>query len=496
MVTKRSPDWPVEARGDLKAIGTNEQSAVLYPTSVNMKDSPAQNKKATAGWAIYDFANTIFSMNIVTMYFAQWVVVDNQMEDVYYSISYSASMLLVAATMPALGAISDARGRRLSFLLTLTLGCVAATFLLGIAGSLMSDFAAKMLLALILFAFANYCFEGGLVFYNALLPQVSSPANIGKISGWGVGLGYVGAIAGLLLVKPFVDGHLFGQQLPFSQGGRGSAFIPTALFFLLFSIPTFLWVKERAPRVFEKIRLGEAFRRVWKGISNTKKFPGVLRFLLAYYFFSDAIATVIIFMAVYAQVVMGFPDSIKIWFFIVATTFAVIGSCLSGYAADVIGPKKTLVLAVSGWILSLLAVVSTNDRTVFWFLGPLIGICLGSTWTASRPLLTGLVPRQNLGQFFGLYALSGKVAAIAGPLLWGAAVLYFKADNPIVEKMISILDGFGCTLSQRSISTIQYRFAVSVLVLMMIIGLIILLKVPDRFERRTPRLRGQIGTET
>lgn len=450
-----------------------------------MNDLLSRHKKATAGWAIYDFANTIFSMNVITMYFAQWVVVDNKMEDIYYSLSYSASMLLVAATMPALGAISDARGKRMSFLLVLTLGCIAATMLLGIAGGNVSDVVTKVFLALVLFALANYCFEGGLVFYNALLPQVSTPGNIGKVSGWGVGLGYVGAIAGLLLVKPFVDGHLFGIQLPFSSGGRQNAFIPTALFFLLFSLPTFFWLKEKAPKVREKIKVREAFRRVWEGISNTRKFPGVLRFLVAYYFFSDAIATVIIFMAVYAQVVMGFPDSVKIWFFIVATTFAVIGSLLCGYVTDVIGPKRTLIFVVLGWILSLLIVALTTNRTVFWGVGPLIGICLGSTWTASRPLLVGLVSRETLGQFFGLYALSGKVAAVAGPLLWGATVLYFKAENPLVGKMLSVLDHLGFTLSQQSISTIQYRFAVGVLALMIAIGFVILLKVPDRFKRKT-----------
>ena len=406
------------------------------------------------------------------------------MEDIYYSISYAASMLLVAITMPALGAISDAKGKRLPFLLVLTSGCILTTFVLGITSNVVTEVATKVFLALVLFAFANYCYEGGLVFYNALLPEVSTPKTIGKISGWGVALGYVGAISGLLLVKPFVDGHIFGLQLPFTQGGRQNAFIPTALFFLLFSLPIFLWVKEKMPQIPEKIKIREAFRRVWEGISNTKKFPGVLKFLLAFYFFADAIATVSIFMAVYAQVVMGFPDSVKIWFFIVATTFAVIGSLLCGYVTDLIGPKKTLVIVVLGWILCLSVVMFTANKTLFWIMGPLIGICMGSTWTASRPLLTGLVPKGALGQFFGLYALSGKVAAVAGPLLWGAAVLYFKADNPIVQNVVSLLRGFGFTFSHQVILTIQYRFAIGILILMMVTGFIILLKVPDRFERK------------
>jgi UMF1 family MFS transporter len=421
-------------------------------------------KKAVAGWAIYDFANTIFSMNIVTMYFAQWLIVDNEMEDIYYGVTYAA------------------KGRRMPSLAILTGGCILATFALGMTSTAVSDVTAKILVALILFAVANYCFEGGLVFYNALLPQVSTPESIGKVSGWGVGLGYVGAIVGLLLVRPFVEGHIFGLELSFIRGGRQCAFIPTALFFLLFSLPTFLWVKERAKQNLERIKIKEAFRRVWEGIANTRKFPGVLRFLVAYYLFSDAIATVVIFMAVYAQVVMGFPDSVKIWFFIVATTFAVIGSFLCGYVTDSIGPKKTLIFAVLGWIFSLMVIMLTANKFIFWAAGPLVGICLGSTWTASRPLLAGLVPRQNLGQFFGLYALSGKVAAVMGPILWGAAVLYFKADNLVVRGLVSFLKRIGFAFPSQVISTIQYRFAVAILVLMMVLGLIILLKVPDRFE--------------
>jgi MFS-type transporter involved in bile tolerance (Atg22 family) len=124
------------------------------------------------------------------------------------------------------------------------------------------------------------------------------------------------------------------------------------------------------------------------------------------------------------------------------------------------------------------------NSIVFWIAGPFIGICLGSTWTASRPLLAGLVPKETLGQFFGLYSLSGKVAAVIGPLLWGLVVLYFKADNPVVGKLILLFSSFGLTFSSQVIASIQYRFAVAILVLMMMIGLVILLKVPDRFKEK------------
>ncbi len=453
-----------------------------------MNNSAGKNKLSTASWALYDFANTIFSMNIVTMYFAQWIIVDNKKEDIYYSTSYALSMFLVAVTMPLLGAISDAKGKRKPFLLTLTLGCIFSTILIGVISNNVGGMEAGVLLALALFVIANFCYEGGLVFYNALLPEVSTKANIGKVSGLGVSLGYVGAIVGLLLVKPFVEGSLFGVKVPFSDGGgREKAFIPTAFFFLLFSIPTFLWVKERATGGLneEKMRIKAAFLRLWEGISNTQKYPGVLRFLIANFFVADAIATVSIFMAVYAQLVMGLPDSIKIWFFIVSTTSAVVGSFLCGYVTDFVGPKKTLFFVIIGWILSLSVVIFISDTTVFWIMGSLVGILLGSTWTASRPLLTSLAPKEILGQFFGLYSLSGKAAAILGPVIWGLVILYFKADTAMVQNVISFLGNLGLVFNGQVIGTIQYRFAVGALVLMMIAGLIIFVKVPDRFKKES-----------
>ncbi len=445
-------------------------------------------KSQVLSWALYDFANTIYSMNILTMYFAQWVIVDNLKEDIWYGAAYALSMLLVALSMPVLGAISDSHGKRKPFLLTLTLGCVAGTLFIGVVSNNVARVDLRVYLALILFVMTNFSYEGGLVFYNALLPQVSTPKNIGRVSGLGVALGYMGAIVGLLLVKPFVDGHLFGLQIPLvSQAGREKAFIPTALFFLLFSLPIFVWVREKVEPTQARLRIGvsHAFRRVWEALTRTKKYPGVLRFLIADYFFEDAIATVIIFMAVYAQVVMGMGDEVKIWFFIVSTTSAVAGSFLAGIAADRIGPKKTLFWVVLGWIVCLSVVMVTFDHTIFWIVGSCIGIFLGSTWTASRPLLTSLVPKEMVGEFFGLYSLSGRAAAIIGPLLWGGAVLYFKQDNFLVIKILAFLESMGVILSIELLRTIQYRFAVAVLVLVMILGLVIFLKVPDKFERKT-----------
>jgi len=428
------------------------------------------------GWAIYDFANTIFSMNILTLYFAGWLILDHGLEDIWYSVTFSASMLLVALSMPVLGAMSDAHGTKKKYLLLLTIGCVLATLLLGVIARLPIEVKLEMTLALLVFAAANYCFEGGLVFYNALLPQVSHHRKMGQISGLGVGLGYLGAIVGMFLVLPFVQG-----KIPmFGAAGKDQAFIPTAVLFFLFALPIFLWVKTDRPSSSDRVRVKAAFKSVWRDLVNTKKYPGVTRFLISDFLFEDAIATVILFMAIYTQAVMGFGEVEKTILFTVSTTSAALGSIGCGWVTDRLGPKRTLSLVVWGWIVALLLVSVTSQRWLFWILGSLIGIFLGSTWTASRPLMASLVPRDKLGQFFGLYSLSGRAAAIIGPLLWGLMVLYCKQDFFVVKKIIQTVESLGITLNPASLETIQYRFAVLALAALMIVGWLLYRKVPDR----------------
>ena len=431
--------------------------------------------KEVWGWAIYDFANTIFSMNIVTLYFAPWIIIDKGMEDIWYSITFSSAMFLGALTMPPLGALSDSAGNKKNYLLYLTLVCIVATFLVGVVS--LSNFSSQILLALLFFGVAVFCYEGGLVFYNALLTDVAPTKKIGQVSGLGVSLGYVGAIVGMLLVLPFVQGKIFAGT------GNQQAFIPTAVFFLLFCVPTFLWVKEEKVRHTAKIKINQSFKEVWDGLANTKKYPGVLRFLISNFFFGDAIATVILFMAVYAQLVMGFSETGKIWLFMVSTLSAAIGSLLCGWVCDKIGPKKSLSLVLLGWFLSLGIVIFITDKFWFWILGSVVGILLGSVWTTSRPLLTSLVPGSKMGQFFGLYSLSGRAAAIIGPLIWGVVVLYFKKDFILVRKVVSFLESMGINVSEPVLETIQYRFAIFSLALVMFIGWWILLKVPNKFEK-------------
>jgi MFS-type transporter involved in bile tolerance (Atg22 family) len=509
-------------------------------------------KLAVFSWILYDFANTIYSMNVVSIYFSLWITVNLAKEDLWVSVGNSTSMLLVAVSMPILGTLSDFLRRRLFFLFILTILSVLATAAIGLSGYVFSGFFITVA-AVISYTIANYAYQGSLVFYNALLPQLTTPEKMGKISGYGVSFGYLGAIFGLLLVMPFAEGRISFFNLEFKyfnkefesiatipadqnrylddsiqsnpnysykiqlinqQGdpvenqlkvnysdtvivqenrnrhraivlkwpvlenkveidkiqifrrqsgwGRLGTFIPTAIMFFLFALPTFIFIKEdktpTTPGPKVDLSIKHAIQTVWDGISNTRKFPGVLRFLIAKFFYEEGIETAIIFMGVYAVKVMGFPNNILISFFIITTTAAVIGSFLFGYVTDWLGSKKTLLIVIGGWVVCLLFLIYTNNQSNFWIIGSLVGIFMGSTWTSARPLLLSLVPAHMAGEFFGLYAFSGKAASVVGPITWGL-VVYLLRD-------------FG--------DLIRYKAAVGVLTVFMVVGFILLIKVPDK----------------
>lgn len=393
-------------------------------------------------WASYDFANTIFSMNIVSLYFAQWVIFDLGQKELSYSLSYSLSMLAVAVTLPVLGSVADRHLFHHRFLVIFTLFSVGATLGLGVLAKSGLPVPAMALLALLLFGVANYFYEGGIVFYNSILPEVSKELGMGKTSGIGVGLGYFGTIAGLYLVRPFV-----------ANGNRADSFIPTAILFLFFSMPIFYLAYHSRHAKGAMVAPTYSFN-LWKILKETRHYPGLLRFLVADFLLEDAVVTIIIYMAVYMQKVYAIPDSVKTNYLALATTAAIAGAFASGWVTDRIGARRTLKLVFVGWLLSLLAIAFAPSIWVFYVLGGFVGAFLGGTWTSSRPLLAQLVPKEKLGQFFGLYSLSGRAAAIVGPIVWG-----------LVVKLP--LQGSGA-----------YRAAVLALDLMVFFGFLIYLKMP------------------
>lgn len=448
-------------------------------------------------WAGYDFANTVFSMNVATLYFAVWLVSDLGASNTAVAVGNGIASALVMVSIPVLGAVSDVTRRRKPWVVWFTIAAVLATIAIGVVGQrvipIVGDaviprspipaqyhIGAGPLMAIIAaFVVANYAYQGALPFYNAMMPELAPRSQWGRLSGMGAALGYVGSIAGVLMITPFFNGALpvFGavpagilrtlrMLFPFTQhGGRVSTFVPTAILYLLFSVPLFLFCRDHFPvKERRAVPWREAFREVGRTLQDTRKYPGTLRFIIASFVYQDAMGTIISYMALYAVVAIGFKRGAETTLFVALTVPAVIGSWVWGHLADRIGPKRTLLFVLAGWIVLLIAMIVAPSRNAFWVIGALIGFIYGGVNVAERPMLLRLIPEQEAGRFFGLMVLSARAAAIFGPLVWGIAV---DGLTPSFGK------GFA------------YRAAVGTVAVAMVIAFIILRGVPDKFQEAT-----------
>lgn len=447
-------------------------------------------------WALYDFSNTIFSMNIATLFFAVWLVDDLHGTNTMVAIGNGVSSALVALSIPLFGAISDASQRRKPWVVWFTLAAVAATIFMGVVGQFRVPLIGEAVLdpavatytlhgaaaAAIITSFiiANYAYQGAQPFYNAMMFELAPPVEQGRLSGLGTALGYVGSIVGVLLVTPFFNGKVpiagalpdgFLNALrtifPFtSHAGRVSTFAPTGILFLLFSLPLFFFCKDHNAKA---VTGGIPWRKGFKDLANTvrdaRKYPGTIRFILASFLYQDAIGTIVANMALYAVKAMGFKKGLETTLFVALTVPAVIGSYAIGKLVDRVGPKKSLMLTIMCWVVLLIAMIFVPNQMSFWIVGAAIGLIFGGVPTAERPMLMTLVPDVEAGRFFSLMVLSSRAAAIVGPFIWALTV-----DG--------LLPSYGTGFA--------YRAGVVTVAIGMLGSLAILWAVPDRWQRSSP----------
>ncbi len=356
-------------------------------------------------WALYDLANTFFAVAILSFYFPLWLVQDQGVKELAFSASLGVSMVCVAVIMPVCGAIADATGQRVRYLWWTTLGCVLLTAAIGCLQTVW--------LALVFFAAANVCYQLGTVFYDALLRHVGPADRLGASSGFGAAFGYVGSMVGLASLWPFVR-----------AGGYHAAFIPSAVLFFLFALPSFMILRDPpAPRSMAwRAVIRQGFHQLAATISHARSYRPVWWFFIACFFSLNAINTILVFMAVYTKRVLGFSDAELIRFFLVGQGCAVIGALVGGQVVQRLGAKRTLAFVWGGWLLALSCAVLTRDVRAWWLIGPVIGFCLGPTWATSRVLLIDLAPPHQLAEFFGLAGLLGRASSVIGPILWGLIV--------------------------------------------------------------------------
>lgn len=374
-----------------------------------------KNRGRIFAWTLFDFANTAFSVIIVTVifskYFSNYVAGGKRW---LWGLAVSISMVLAAILSPPLGAIADSSRNRKRFLLIFTLISIFCTAFMFFVQK------GDVLLGFILFVLANIGFEGGLVFYDAFLPNLTEKKNFGRVSGYGFAMGYLGALAVLLIVMVMLPEQTSPDYYFFIR----LSFIVAAVFFLVFSIPIFFFLRE--PQVSFQQRenlvkkgLEKSFT-TFKALFFTNKYPAISRFLLAFFLYNDAILTIIAFASIFASNILKMTDAQVIYFFVIVQSTAVIGSFIFGIISDHIGPKKTITITLFIWLAVIIGAFLVSAIWEFYIVGLLAGLSIGSSQSSSRSLMALLTPREREAEFFGFYdGLFGKSSAVVGPLLYG-----------------------------------------------------------------------------
>ncbi|MBN2018108.1 MAG: MFS transporter [Candidatus Cloacimonetes bacterium] len=374
-------------------------------------------KKNILGWISYDFANSSFTTVIVTVvysvYFKTVIVGKEGVGDSLWGVSVSLSMLIIALISPMLGAIADYTHSKKKFLFVFCYTSVVFTALLYFTR------AGTILWGMLIFMIANIGYEGGNVFYNAFLPEITTKENIGKISGLGWGIGYIGGLCALLLSYLFIENNVI------------LVFPTIALFFGIFAIPTFVFIKEgnRQHSVSKTNYLKIGYARIRNTFLHIKDLKELYKFLISYFIYNDGIKTVIVFAAIYGARRFGMTGAQLIIYFILANITSFIGAIIFGFVVDKIGAKRTISTTLLIWIAVVVWAYFCPNVTQFYGVGLLAGIAIGSSQSASRSLLSLLTPEDKHAEFFGFYAVSGKAAAIIGPLIYGLLVLIFHSQR-------------------------------------------------------------------
>jgi UMF1 family MFS transporter len=384
-------------------------------------------KREVWAWAMYDFANSGYTTVVITAVFNAYfvgVVAGNEPWATFaWTLSLSASYLLIMLTAPLIGAHADARAAKKRWLMATTAGCVLATAGLAFAGP------GGLVVAVLFLVLSNYCFGSGENLIAAFLPELANGDALGKVSGWGWSLGYLGGLFSLGACLAYVT---------WAQGqGQGAAeFVPvtmliTAALFALASLPTFLLLRERAtPLPVDHIPgFGAALERLRETWHHAKRFPDMRRFMLCIVFYQAGIQAVIALAAIYAEQAMGFQtaDTIKLVFLVNIT--AAIGAFTFGHLEDRIGHVLAIQLTLVGWIVMVLLAWGAEGAAMFWVAANIAGFCLGASQSAARALVGALAPPARHAEFFGLWGLAVKFSSVLGPLTYGAVTWITGGDH-------------------------------------------------------------------
>ncbi|HMB54678.1 MAG TPA: MFS transporter [Thermoanaerobaculia bacterium] len=376
---------------------------------------PPVRKREIFGWAMFDFANSSYTTIVITVaysvYFTQLVAPEGS-SDFLWSIGVTLSNAIVVLLSPFVGAVADDSGRKKLFLFISYLACVTGT------AALWFVMPGMVVLGITLFVISNVAFSFGENFAAAFLPEISTPENIGRISGFGWGLGYFGGLGCLIAIYPFIRGDFVAANLDQLR----LAWPVTALFFLLAGTVTFALLRERAPRGPKRTLTGYArvgYTRLLATLRSLGHFSQLARFLVVFFVFTCGLAAVVYFSAIYARQTLGFTAAELITLFMIVQISSAGGALGFGWLQDRLGATRTIQITLVLWIGVCVVAYLTESKTTFFVVSLCAGLGIGSLQSASRALVGLFSPLEKSGEFFGFWGLAGKSAFAVGPLVFG-----------------------------------------------------------------------------
>ncbi|MDH3230439.1 MAG: MFS transporter [Alphaproteobacteria bacterium] len=390
------------------------------------------DRKAIVSWCLYDWANSAYPTVVTTFvfgaYFTKAVAVSPEAGTAAWGYAVGAAGFAVALLGPVLGAIADQGGRRKPWLAVFTVSAALTTALLWFTRPDPHD----AMWALVFVALSSVAFEFGMVFYNAMLPDLVGPDRVGRVSGWGWGLGYAGGLVCLVIALfGFVQTEtpLFGVSTE-AAGHVRAVTLLAAAWFALFALPLFLFTPDRpAVRLGVLRAIGEGIAALRETLREIRNYAAILRFLVARMFYADGLVTLFAVGGIYAAGTFGMTFGEVVQFGIALNVTAGIGAFAFAWADDRIGAKPVIVIALVALIALGGAALLVTSKTAFWAVGMGLGVFVGPAQAASRSMMARLAPPVMRTEMFGLYALSGKATAFMGPLAFGFTTDLFDSQR-------------------------------------------------------------------
>ncbi len=385
------------------------------------------SRREVWSWAMYDFANSGYTTVVITAVFNAYFVAVVAANAPWATLAWTAALALsyaaIMVSAPLIGAYADLRAAKKSLLAMSTVGCVLATAGLALVGP------GDLALGVCFIVVSNFFYGSGENLIAAFLPELAHEDGVGTVSGWGWSFGYLGGLLSLGVCLIYID-YAQGQGLP------ASSFVPvtmliTAALFAASSLPTFLYLRERAvPQGnVDQGWASASFRRLAQTLRQAHEFPDLQRLLACIVFYQAGIQAVITLAAVYAEQAMGFSTHQTLVLIVVVNLMAAAGAFAFGYLQDRLGHIRSLALTLVGWIAMTLLAWSAEDAAAFWAAATLAGLCLGASQSAARAAIAVLSPVSRRGEFFGLWGLAVKLSSILGPLTYGLVTWMTSGDH-------------------------------------------------------------------